>query len=60
MKLVQFVSAALLLSVLFVAISGCEKEGPAEKAGQSIDNIVKKAGDKIEEVKDSIKQKAEK
>ncbi len=60
MKFVQIVRAALLLSVLFVALPGCEESGPAEKAGQSIDNAVEQAGEKIEEAGDTIKEKTHK
>ncbi len=60
MKLVRIVSSALLLSMVFVVLSGCEKRGAAEKAGQSIDNAVEQAGDKIEEAGDAIKEKTQK
>jgi hyperosmotically inducible protein len=38
---------------------GCEQEGPAERAGQSIDRTAEKAGDKMEEVKEAASAKAE-
>lgn len=46
-------SAALVTGMLLVAISGCEK-GPAEKAGESIDESVEKIGKSLEETGDSI------
>lgn len=55
MKLVQIVSAALVVSALFVALPGCEKQGPAEKAGESIDNATEKAEEQIEKAGDAIK-----
>jgi hypothetical protein len=58
MKLVQIVSAALVVSALFVALPGCEKQGPAERAGESIDNAVDKTGDQIEKAGDAIKDTA--
>jgi hypothetical protein len=58
MKLVQIVSAALVVSALFVALPGCEKQGPAERAGESIDNAVNKTGDQIEKAGDAIKDTA--
>jgi hypothetical protein len=44
-----------------IAVAGltpCEKKGPAEKAGEKIDNTVKKAGEKIEDAGDKIKDAA--
>ena len=58
MKLVQIVSAALVASALLVALPGCEKQGPAEQAGESIDNAIEKTGDQIEKAGDAIKDTA--
>jgi len=58
MELVQIVSAALVVSALLVALPGCEKQGPAEQAGESIDNAADKAGDQIEKAGDAIKDTA--
>ena len=54
MKLTNIIGAALVASALLIAIPGCEK-GPAEKAGESIDNAVEKTGDQIEKAGDAIK-----
>ena len=60
MKPVQIVSAALVVSALLVALPGCERnEGPAEQAGESIDNAVEKTGDQIEKAGDAIKDTAQ-
>ncbi|WP_037376192.1 hypothetical protein [Sedimenticola selenatireducens] len=59
MKRLQIISAALVLSALLVALPGCEKQGPAEQAGESIDNAVEKAGDQIEKAGDAIKDSAQ-
>jgi hypothetical protein len=59
MKPVQIVRAALVVSALFAALPGCEKQGPAEQAGESIDNAVEKAGDQIEKAGDAIKDTAQ-
>ena len=42
-----------LILVLALGVAGCEKEGPAEQVGQSIDRTAEKTGDKMEEVKES-------
>lgn len=39
-----------------VAISGCEQEGPAEKAGKEIDQTVEKAEEEAEETRDEIEE----
>ena len=47
----------LLASTVF-AVSACEKQGPAEKAGESIDQSMESAKDSykegVEEVKDEV------
>jgi len=55
----QIVSAALVVTALFVALPGCEKQGPAEQAGESIDNAAEKTGDQIEKAGDAIKDTAQ-
>ena len=60
----------LLMSFMF-ALTGCEEKGPAEKAGEKIDNVtsnikdnannaLEKAGDAIEEAGDKIENKTDK
>lgn len=42
-----------LLTILFVlGLSACQQDGPAEEAGEAIDNAVEDAGDKIEDATD--------
>ncbi|MDD2735881.1 MAG: hypothetical protein PHF56_18260 [Desulfuromonadaceae bacterium] len=66
-KIGRSVLAALILGILVVAVSGCEKkEGPmeragsemdkaAEKTGQHMNKAVEKTGEKIEEAGDKVK-----
>jgi hypothetical protein len=54
MKLGTMTGAALILGLLLAALSGCEK-GPAENAGESIDDAVDKAGESLEDAGDSIR-----
>ncbi len=59
MKLNKPVSAALIMSALLVALSGCQKqEGPVEQAGKSIDKAVEKAGQQIEKAGEKIQDAA--
>jgi hypothetical protein len=53
-KFVQSVSTALMMIVLVVGLSGCTKEGPAEKAGKKIDKTIEKAADQIEKAGDKV------
>lgn len=39
-----------------LALSGCEKEGPAEKAGKEIDNALSNADSKIQSVGKEIEK----
>jgi hypothetical protein len=54
-KFGQSIITALMVIVLMVGISGCTKEGPAEKAGKKIDKTVEKAGDQIEKAGDKVR-----
>ena len=59
MKPVKTLGAALVISVLLVALTGCEKqEGPMEKAGQSIDNATESVGDHVENAGEAIQDAA--
>ena len=53
MKLRTVTGTALVLGLLVVTLSGCEK-GPAEKAGESVDDAVDKMGESLEKAGDSI------
>lgn len=53
------VSAVFAVSALLVALSGCQKqEGPAEKAGKSVDKAVDKVGQQIEKAGENIQDAA--
>lgn len=45
----------LFLTTVFLNLAACEHEGPAERAGEKIDNAVENAGDAIEEAGDDIR-----
>ena len=62
----QLVLGVLILSG-FMLISGCDKDGPAERAGEQVDeavqdgsnkveDMVESAGESLEEAGDKIKQ----
>jgi hypothetical protein len=58
MKLGESVSAVLITGALLAALSGCQKEGPAEKAGRQVDKAVEKVGQQIEKAGDAIQDAA--
>ena len=37
----------ILCAALLFGLAACEREGPAEKAGRSVDRAVNKAGDAV-------------
>jgi len=47
------VMVSMLLAFLLV-LSGCD-EGPAERAGEEVDDAVENVGDKIEDAGDAVK-----
>jgi predicted small secreted protein len=59
MKPVKTLSAALVISALLVALSGCEnQEGPIEKAGKSVDNATESVGEHVENAGQAIQDAA--
>ncbi len=44
MKFGQSISAFLIMSAVFFALPGCQKEGPLEKAGKEVDQAVENFG----------------
>jgi hypothetical protein len=55
-KKIAVVAVVIIFVLAFVA---CEQEGPAEKAGERIDEAVEEAGNEIEEAGDAVEEKAE-
>lgn len=51
--------SAIWVALLVIGLSACEKKGPAEQAGEKIDNATERAGDKIEEAGDKAAEKME-
>jgi hypothetical protein len=54
-------SAALVMSVLLAALSGCQKkEGPAEHAGKEVDKAVEQTGKQVDKAAEKVGEKMEK
>ncbi|MBE0583523.1 MAG: hypothetical protein IH612_07120 [Desulfofustis sp.] len=50
----------LLLSILALFLfTACESEGPAEKAGEKLDNAIEKTQESLEKTGDAIEDTAE-
>lgn len=58
MKRRRMIGAAVVMTVVFVALSGCEKEGPAERAGREADKAMADVGKQIEKAGESIQDAA--
>ena len=52
MRLNETIACALFVTALSIALPGCERQGPLEEAGESIDDAVEDAGDAIEDATD--------
>ncbi|SFT79131.1 hypothetical protein [Halomonas saccharevitans] len=50
---------ALLIAMLGAGLAACEEEGPAEQAGENIDESMEEMGDGVEEMGDNLEQAAE-
>jgi len=57
MRLKIFILSIFLAFTLVVA--GCNNEGPAEKAGEKIDETVEDVGDAVEDAGDEIEDAAQ-
>lgn len=55
MKSRSALAAALLLAFAMAGLSACEKQGPAERAGEAVDKAAKKTGDAVKEAGEKIK-----
>ncbi len=64
MSVVNWLQHGLVACAAVAALSACQQEGPAEKAGKKVDKAVEQAGDKVdkaaEKVGDALKQAGEK
>ena len=56
MKSYKNITAALLSGLLLMGLSACEK-GPAEKAGEAIDDAASDVAGKTEDAAEAVKEK---
>jgi hypothetical protein len=56
MKMYKGILAALFSGLLLVGLSACEK-GPAEKAGEAIDDAASDVADKADDAANAVEEK---
>ncbi|MBU0674490.1 MAG: hypothetical protein KJ950_07610 [Proteobacteria bacterium] len=59
MKRIKKIVLLLGCTMLLVSFVGCEQKGPAEKAGEKLDTMSKKVGDKVQDSVDAAGKKIE-
>lgn len=47
---------AMTMGTLVLSMTGCDTEGPAERAGREMDEAAQKAGQQIEEAREKIQE----
>jgi hyperosmotically inducible protein len=57
MKPAKFILSALFAVFLGLGLSGCEKPGPAEQAGEAIDDAASEAADTAQEATEAVEKK---
>lgn len=57
MKLRNFIFLLVLAGALPFALGACDSEGPAEKAGENVDQATENAGDAAENAHDKVENK---
>lgn len=58
MKLGKIISAVLVSGAMLLALSACEKQGPAERAGKQADKAMTDVGKSIERAGETIQDAA--
>ncbi|MGC3875086.1 hypothetical protein ACPF7Z_17685 [Halomonas sp. GXIMD04776] len=57
--LMRKLGLALLMALLLGGVAACDDQGPAEEAGENIDEAAENAGDSVEEMGEEIQDSAE-
>ncbi|HWH48592.1 MAG TPA: hypothetical protein VN664_12375 [Burkholderiales bacterium] len=55
MKVNSGIAAAIALSFAVAGLAACNRDGPAERAGEKMDNAAKNVGEKMENAGEKIK-----
>jgi hypothetical protein len=54
----KWIGRMLCAALLSVGVVGCEREGPAEQAGEKLDNAARDAGNAVEDKCEQTKEAA--
>lgn len=57
--LMKKLTLALLMAMMMGGLAACDNQGPAEEAGESIDESMESAGESIEGLGEDIEEAAE-
>ncbi|HEY8386590.1 MAG TPA: hypothetical protein VIK82_10270 [Porticoccaceae bacterium] len=59
MKNLSRSTSALTITALLavLALAGCDKQGPAERAGETIDDAAREARDQMEDARDHMEER---
>jgi|TARA_Y100001968_G_scaffold311882_1_gene334434 hypothetical protein len=57
--LMKKLALALLMAMMMGGLAACDNQGPAEEAGENIDESMEDAGDSLEEMGENIEEFAE-
>lgn len=56
---VSILFRSMIAAFLALALAGCEREGPAEEAGENIDRAVERAGEAVEDAGDKAGERTQ-
>ncbi|WP_394425618.1 hypothetical protein [Vreelandella stevensii] len=56
---IKKLATALFIALMVGGLVACDNQGPAEEAGESIDDSIESAGESLEEMGESIEESAE-
>lgn len=59
MRIYKFIAPILVAGFLIGGIAGCEQQGPAEEAGEEIDESVEETGEEMEETGEQLEEQTE-
>ena len=59
MTLLRKLGLAVLMAMVLGGVAACDDQGPAEEAGENIDDAMEDAGEGMEELGEDIQESAE-
>ncbi|RTR03313.1 hypothetical protein [Halomonas nitroreducens] len=59
LQLLRTFALSLLIGMMAMGLAACEDEGPAEQAGENVDEAMEEAGESVEEMGENVEEAAE-